>query len=499
MKTGREYIESLRKLKPRVYSLGQRVESVVDHPLFRPHLNAAAMTYELAHHPETTETMTATSHLSGQRVNRFTHIHQSAADLVTKVRMMRLLGQKTATCFQRCVGLDALNGVFSATFDMDSKLGTTYHQRFIQYLRYVQEQDLMLAGAMSDPKGDRSLSPSQQDDPDLYLHVAQRRQEGIVVRGAKAHITGAINAHEIMVMPTRSMGEADSDYAVCFALPVDSTGITLVFGRQTNDTRRLDSEVDVGNAKYGIVGGEALVVFEDVFVPWERVFMCGEHQFTGQLVETFAGHHRSNYGGCKVGLADVVIGASAWLAECHGVEKAPNIADLLAEMVNLSETCWACSLACAYEGWKTPSGAYSVDPLLANVVKLNITRSTYEWMRLAQDIAGGLVITLPSQSDQDSPEVGKFIKKYLRGKKGFSAGDRIRMLRLVENMAVGAGLPEALHGAGSPTAQKIMIRRRANLEAKVQLAKTIAGLAEDTFLRSITGLSEDDYFGRSRT
>ncbi len=492
--SGKEYIESLRKLHPKVYAFGELVENVVDYPLFQPHINAAAMTYELANDPEHTETMTATSSLTGEKVNRFTHIHHSIDDLVNKVRMMRLLGQKTGTCFQRCVGLDGLNAVYITTYDMDKKHGTDYHQRFKNYLKYVQDNDLMLAGAMSDPKGDRSLRPHQQPDPDVYVHVVERRDDGIVVRGAKAHITGTVNSHEILAMPTRTMGEEDKDYSVCFAVPVDAEGVTLVFGRQTNDTRRLDGEIDCGNAKYGIVGGETLIIFDNVFVPWDRVFMCGEYDFTGQLVETFAGFHRSNYGGCKVGLADVVTGAAYWVAENNGIEKAPYIRDLLAEMVGMAETCWSCSLACSYEGTKTNSGAYTISPLLANVVKLNITRNTYEWMRLAQDIAGGLLITLPSEKDCMNPEVGPYIEKYFCGKEGSATRDRIHMVRLIENMAVGAGLPEALHGAGSPQAQKMMIGRRAALDKKKEIAETIVGIKEDRHFEGITGKTEDEYF-----
>ncbi len=496
--SGKEYIESLRKLKPKVFAFGERVDNVVDYPLFQPHLNAAAMTYELANDPEYAEIMTATSNLSGEKVNRFTHIHHSIDDLVNKVRMMRLLGQKTGTCFQRCVGLDGLNAVYITSFDIDKKHGTNYHERFKKYLKYVQDNDLMLAGAMSDPKGDRSLRPHQQPDPDMYVHVVERRDDGIVVRGAKAHITGTVNSHEILAMPTRTMGEEDKDYAVCFAVPVDAEGVTLVFGRQTNDTRRLDGEIDCGNAKYGIVGGETLIVFDDVFVPWDRVFMCGEYDFSGQLVEVFAGFHRSNYGGCKVGLADVVTGAAYWVAENNGVEKAPYIRDLLAEMVGMAETCWSCSLACSYQGSKTDSGAYTINPLLANVVKLNITRYTYEWMRLAQDIAGGLLITLPSEKDCTNPEVGEYIDKYFRGKEGTSTRDRIHMVRLIENMAVGAGLPEALHGAGSPQAQKMMIGRRSNMDKKKEIAETVVGIKPDKHFEKITGKTEDEYFSKYR-
>ena len=496
IKSGKEYVESLRALSPVVYAFGERIKSVADYPLFAPHVNAAAMTYELANHPEFEDILRAKSHLTGDIINRFTHVHQSVDDLVKKVRMMRLLGQKTGTCFQRCVGLDALNGIYLTSYDIDKKYQTEYHQRFKKYLKFVQEKDLMLAGAMSDPKGDRSLRPSEQEDKDLYLRVVEKKKEGIIVRGAKAHITGTVNSHEIICMPTRTMTEDDKDYALALAVPIDAQGVTLIFGRQTNDTRRLDGELDAGNAKYGIVGGEALIVFDDVFVPWERVFMCGEYDFTTELVETFAGFHRSNYGGCKVGISDVVIGAAALVAESNGVEKAHHIRDNLTEMILLAETCWSCSLACSYEGYKTPSGAYTINPLLANVVKLNITRLNYEWMRLAQDIAGGIIITLPSEKDYRDKDVGRYVEKYFKGKEGFSTEERIRLYRLTENLAVGAGLPEAMHGAGSPAAQKIMIGRRGNIEEKKKLARVVSGIKEDIYFQKIVGMKEKEYFAQ---
>jgi 4-hydroxybutyryl-CoA dehydratase / vinylacetyl-CoA-Delta-isomerase len=494
MKTGKEYIESLKTVRPRICCFGEEVKNVSEYPLFYPHIHAAAMTYELAHHPEFQELMVAESHLTGKKINRFTHIHQSTDDLVKKVRMMRMLGQRTATCFQRCVGFDGLNAVYTTSFNIDQKYKTNYHERFKKHLAYIQENDLMSAGAMSDPKGDRSLRPHEQEDPDMYLRIVEKRDDGIIVRGAKAHITGAVNSHEVVVMPTRAMTPEDKNYAVAFALPIDAPGISLVFGRQTNDTRRLDGVIDAGNPKYGIVGGEALIIFDDVFVPWERVFMCGEYEFAGELVETFAGNHRCNYGGCKVGLADVIIGASAWIAESNGLEKAANIRNLLAEMVNMAETCWGCSLACSYEGRKTPSGAFMINTLLAQTVKLNITRYTYEWMRLAQDIAGGIIITLPSEKDYCNPVMGQYIDKYFKGKKGYLTEDRIRIYRLIENMAVGAGLPEAMHGAGAPTAMKLMITREANIEQKKELAKTIVGIKEDKYFQSIVGMGEQEYF-----
>ena len=498
MMDGKQYIESIRKLEHEVYFMGEKILRVADHPMFQPHIHTAAMTYELACDAEHEEIMTAISHLNGERINRFTHIHQSIDDLVKKIRMMRLLGQKTGTCFQRCVGLDALNALYCTTYDMDSKNGTEYHKAFCQFLSHVQRNDLMSAGAMTDPRGDRSLRPSEQKNPNAYLHITKKTKDGIVVNGAKAHITGVINSHEIIALPTRAMGAADADFAVAFAVPVDTPGIRYIFSRQTNDSRRLESPLDAGNPKYAIVGGEAVIVFTDVFVPWERVFMAGEHEFCAPLVESFAGYHRSNYGGCKVGLADVVIGASHWIADAHGVGNASHIVDKLTEMIAMAETCWSCSLACSYEGHKTPSGAYNINPMLANVTKLNITRMVYEWMRVAQDIAGGKIITLPSERDLSVPEIREVLKECFCGKEGVDVDQIFKMLRLMENMSVGAGLPEAMHGAGSPAAQKIMIARRSGIERKRRYAETVAGLVKDEKFETIVGMPEEQYWAANR-
>jgi len=498
MMTGKEYIESLRALNPEIYFFGQKIKSIVDEPMFQPHIHAAAITYELAHDPEHAEIMTATSHMTGEKINRFTHVHQNIDDLVKKVRMMRLLGQKTGTCFQRCVGLDGLNGIYVTTYDIDQKYGTNYHERFKKYLLEVQKNDWMPSGAMTDARGDRSLRPSKQKHPDTYLHIKERLEDGIIVSGIKAHITGAINSHEIITMPTRTMGEEDKDYALSFAIPADTKGVKYIFSRQTNDTRRLNGVLDAGNPKYAIVGGEALIIFNDVFVPWERVFMAGEYDFTNKLVETFVGYHRSNYGGCKVGLADVVIGGSNWIADAHGIANASHIIDKLTEMIAMAETCWSCTLACSYEGYRTPSGAYHINPLLASVTKLNITRMVYEWMRLAQDIAGGKIITLPSEKDLENPETMEILTECFAGKEGFPPGDIIKMLRLIENMSVGAGLPEAMHGAGSPAAQKIMIARRSGIDRKMELAKTVAGINKDKYFESIVGKDEKTHWNEAK-
>ena len=479
--TGEQYIESIKKLNMQIYMFGKKIENPTEDPILRPSLNSVRMTYDLAQKPEYQDLMTAISPETGERINRFTHIHRSTEDLIKKVKMQRLLGQQTAACFQRCVGMDAFNAEYSTTYEMDQKYGTHYFENFKNFMFYCQENDLTVDGAMTDPKGDRGLAPHAQADPDMYLHIVERRPDGIVVRGAKAHQTGIINSHEVIVMPTCSMGPDDSDYAVSFAVPVDTKGIFMVIGRQSCDTRKREgSEMDVGNAEFG--GVEALVVFDNVFVPNDRIFMCGEAEYAGMLVERFAGYHRQSYGGCKVGVGDVLIGAAAVAADYNGAARASHIKDKLIEMTHLNETLYCCGIACSAEGHPTESGNYIIDLLLANVCKQNVTRFPYEIVRLAEDIAGGLMVTAPSEADFRDGKLGPYVDKYLRGVADVSTENRLRILRLIENLSLGTAAvgyrTESMHGAGSPQAQRIMISRQGNLAMKKKLAKKIAHITE---------------------
>ena len=479
--TGEQYIESIRKMNMQVYMFGKKIDSPVDNPILRPALNSVRMTYDLAQKPEHQDLMTVISPETGERINRFTHIHRSTEDLRNKVKMQRLLGQQTAACFQRCVGMDAFNAVYSTTYEVDQKHGTHYHENFKKFMLSVQSGDLTVDGAMTDPKGDRSKAPHAQEDPDLFLRVVERRPDGIVVRGAKMHQTGILNSHEVIVMPTIAMGPEDKDYAVSFAVPVDSEGIFMIIGRQSCDTRKLENtELDVGNSEFG--GVEALVVFDNVFVPNDRIFLNGETEFAGMLVERFAGYHRQSYGGCKVGVGDVLIGAAALAADYNGCSKASHIKDKLIEMTHLNETLYCCGIACSAEGHPTASGSYMIDLLLANVCKQNVTRFPYEIVRLAEDIAGGLMVTAPSEADFRDPKLGPVIDKYLKAAPGVTVENRLRVLRLIENLSLGTAAvgyrTESMHGAGSPQAQRIMIARQGNLAHKKQLAKKLAHIQE---------------------
>ena len=317
--------------------------------------------------------------------------------------------------------------------------------------------------------------------------LVERRPDGIVVCGAKVHQTGSINSHWHIFMPTIAMGEADKDFAVSFACPTDAEGMYMIYGRQSCDTRKLEGgTIDLGNAKFG--GQEALVVLDHVFIPKEYIFLNGEYEFAGMMVERFAGYHRQSYGGCKVGVGDVVIGAAALAAEYNGVEKASHIKDKLIEMTHLNETLYSCGIACSCEGCPTKAGNYQIDLLLANVCKQNITRFPYEIVRLAEDIAGGLMVTMPSQQDFESDTavgmngetIGEICNKFFAAREGVSTENRQRIMRFLENICLGSAAvgyrTESLHGAGSPQAQRIMIARQGDIPGKKALAKTIAGI-----------------------
>jgi 4-hydroxybutyryl-CoA dehydratase/vinylacetyl-CoA-Delta-isomerase len=474
--TGSDYLESLRGRKLRVSLFGQWVAEPVDHPLIRPSINAMMATYELA--LQDPALATELSPFTGERVNRFLHIAMSAEQVVLQNKMQRRLGQLTGACFQRCVGMDALNALYSVTYEIDEGHGTPYHSRLKAYITKVQQHNAVIGGAMTDVKGDRSKSPSQQADPDLHLHVSRRTPGGVYIRGAKAHQTGCINSHWLIVMPGSRLGKEEADYAIAGALPVDADGLTYVYGRQSCDTRSLETgQLDVGNPHYS--GQEALVIFDDAFIPNEYIFMDGETEFASLLVERFASFHRRSYV-CKSGVGDVLIGAAAAIAEYNGVESASHVRDKLVEMTFLNETIYAAGIASSSHSQATRSGAYLCDELLANVCKHHVTRIPYEMGRLAQDLAGGLAVTLPSEADYRHGELGPVLEKYLKGRADVPTEHRIRILRLIENMTLGRNavgyLTESLHGAGSPQAQRIQIYRQMQSSYKKRLARRLAGI-----------------------
>lgn len=447
--------------------------------MIRPSINAVAETYDLAAREE--QLASPMSKISGKHVNRFLHIAESAQDLVLQNKMQRKLGQLTGTCFQRCVGMDALNSLHSTTFEIDEKHHTSYHKKLLEFIKQMQEENFVIGGAMTDVKGDRGKAPHEQADPDLFLRITKRTKDGVYVKGAKAHQTGCINSHWIIVMPTMRLTEKDKDYAIVGAIPADAPGITYIYGRQSCDTRSMEEgDIDAGNSKFA--GQEALMILDDVFIPNDKIFMDGEYEFAAMLVERFTCYHRRSYV-CKTGLGDVLIGASAAISDYNGIPDVSHIRDKLVEMTHLNESIYAAGIASSYQAQEMKSGVWLNDDMLANVCKHNVTRFPYEISRLAQDIAGGLVVTMPSEQDFRHPVAGPLLKKYLAGRKGIDVENRVRILRLIENMTLGRNavgyLTESMHGAGSPQAQRIQIARQMQLGYKKNLAKSLANVKEN--------------------
>jgi len=474
LKTKQQYIESLRKLNPTVYMFGERIENPVDNPRIFAGINATAATYELAEMDEYRDLITTVSPFTGEVGNRFTLPAQSIEDLVMRVKINRILGGYTGTCFQRCTGLDCLGALSIVTHNIDQKYGTPYRDRFIDFLKYMQTNDLTGNAGVTDVKGDRSLSPHQQEDRDLYLRVVEKNREGITVRGAKAHQTGSLSSHEIIVLPTRALRKEDEAHAVAFAIPADAKGLIHVVGRSSLDTRELEG-VDCGNVRYSKYC--PTLIFNDVFVPWDRVFMCGEVEFAGEIVGRFSAYHRQSHGGCKAGKIDAMTGAAQIMAEYNGTTKVSHIKEKIVDMIHRAETLYGCSLAASYEGKKEPSGTYFIDPVLANASKIHEGKEMAEVGRLLVDVAGGFVADLPSDKDLENSDIGPLLQKYLKGAADVPTMNRIKMFRLVEKMVLeSADTISDIHGGGSAAAHRITISRESDMEYKKRCAKRLAGI-----------------------
>lgn len=477
LKTTAQYYKSLESLHPAAYILGEKVEDVFEHPLIKHMVAAVAKTYEMENDAEAKKYLVTKSDLTRGEVSRFVSFYKSPDDLLAKVHMLKLLAQTIGGCYMRCTGMDALNSVGIEAYNCDQKYGTPYWQRLLDFVRQLQKEDLVLFSGVTDVKGDRALRPSQQKDPDMYLHVVSKDTKGIVVRGAKIHQTGSLCSHWGIVVPTREMREADKDYAVSFAFPSDAEGVLHVYGRGTLEARSLEN-CDLGNVEFGKFA--PMVIFQDVFVPWERVFLCGEYEYAGEMVRNFGNYHRHSHGGCKCGVGDIYIGAAAIAADYNGLDNVSHINNKLAEMLKVTEAIYGCSVAASVEATPTPSGIWNVDPVLSNTSKLYEGKELAEVIRMMIEIAGGMVADVPSDKDFNNPVIGPLLTKYLKGADSVSTEDRVRIFRLIEKLAFESrDIVSNIHGAGSPETHRMTILRNADIEAKKKLAKKLAGIKEN--------------------
>jgi 4-hydroxybutyryl-CoA dehydratase / vinylacetyl-CoA-Delta-isomerase len=480
--TPEQFEESLKKMKPRVYMNGKRVDNVLENPNTRTVVESNKASYGWALDPKYKDVMSCYSPLIDGMVNRYTHVSASIEDLVKKAEAGTFTAERLGTCIYRCVGYDAFHALAATTWEMDQDLGTAYHPRFMEFLKMVQDKDLSVAGALTEPRGRRDKKTLDWTDPYLSLKVVEKNEKGIVVRGAKINISGAFASHELVVMPQSSHRKGEEDYSVAFATPTDAEGITYVcqFSPYSAEREMADDLYELGNPVFG-QRETSMVIFDNVFVPWERVFHCGEVQYSGKIVMRFAKTHRMTCGGtCKVGFMNQIIGASKLIQEYKGLDKVPHINEQITEMVVLRETGRACGLAAAREGTEDPpgSGVYLPDEVMGNVAKLNICTAFWRAMALAGDIGGGLVVTIPSLKELKNPDVKDYVEEFYSFGSEEPTENIMKVHKLLQHWTAGLHGVGTWHGAGPVMAQKIMLQRAVDFENEKQLVKETLKLKE---------------------
>jgi 4-hydroxybutyryl-CoA dehydratase/vinylacetyl-CoA-Delta-isomerase len=458
LKSAEDYRESLRAYRPRVFVDGQAVESVADEPRLAPGINAIGVTYDFALRPEHAEVMTAKQATSGRTVNRFTHLNETSADLLAKLEAVRLVCRESG-CAQRYLTHDGLNALAAATQMADANHNTGYHPRLMEYVHRVQDEDLTLGIAMTDAKGDRSLRPGAQANPDVYVHIRERRPDGIVIRGTKAIVTAAPYVHEFLVFPCRTHTADDAACAVVCAVPVDAPGVTVI----ARPAGRPGEAAAAFSARYGQSTG--VVMFDDVFVPWDRVFMAGEHVEAGAATITYATHHRHSCIGARAGFGDLLIGAGALMAEANGLDpgRHGHIRDAMVELITVVEGFFACGVAASV--YAVPDGGDGImpEPVFSNIGKLLLATKIYDMHRLAHYVSGGLIVALPGPDEDHNPETAADLSAVLAARPDIPAEQRLAVSRLIEDLTAShqAGWYSviSLHGGGSPEAMKREIWR----------------------------------------
>jgi 4-hydroxybutyryl-CoA dehydratase/vinylacetyl-CoA-Delta-isomerase len=478
MMSGAAYRESLRQLRPTVFVDGRRVESVADEPALRPGVNAVALTYDYALKPEYEPLMTAVQHTSGKRVNRLSHIDTSAADLLNKLEAVRLVCQQTG-CAQRYLTHDALNAIGQVTARIDDARGVKEHTaRFLEFLHRVQDQDLTLAVAMTDAKGDRSLRPHQQANVDSYVHIVERSARGIVISGTKAIVTGAPYVHELLVMPCRNMGQEDADFAVCCSVPIDVAGLTIVARPAGRPGEKVEHGEPLFSRKYG--QSTAVCMFDRVFVPWESVFYAGDWEHSGHLTYSYATHHRQTCIAARAGFGDLLIGAGALMCEANGFDpgKETHLREQMVELIKIVEGFYACGVAASVYGKADEhSGTFMPDPVFSNIGKLLLSTQIYDMHRIAHYVSGGLIVSLPGPDEDHNPETAAKLSDVLRANPNVPYEQRIQTARFIEDLTAGyqGGWYSmiSLHGGGSPAAMKQEIWRNYPVGSKVELVERL--------------------------
>lgn len=473
MKNGAQYRKSLQKLGPNIYKWGKPIKDVTRNLATKLHVDAIAACYDAAFDPEHAPLFTSVSHLTGKPAHRWNTLMRTPEDVLANARMKRAQFHRTGACHgATCAGWTMLNALWAVTWEIDQARGTDYHQRLERYFRFLEENSLATAGALTDAKGNRSLGPAAQPSIDSYLHVTEVRADGVIVRGVKAQICGVAAANEIVCVPGGGLKEDESAFAIAFAIPRDAAGLTVVETRRPSDTR--DEEEGWDAPKAGGVS-QAFLLFEDVFVPNERIFLNGEHEYAALFIGIFTALYRAPIGACVAGQGDVMIGAAIELANAAGLSQKV-FQERLSRMAVNNETTFGVGIGAIFNGTRHPSGLWIPDPLLSHVNKILVTTLPYDTKRIAQELGGGIVETgcFPSYKDLTSPLYGT---KLLDSLAAASDGEtRARLARLLEWLTVGGGIPGCLNGGGAPDGARIMVRALEPWKEFAAQARTIAGV-----------------------
>jgi len=478
IRTKEEYLDGLKSLRPNIYKFGELIEDVTTHPATKRTVASHASCYEYAQDPDLEKMYTATSSFTGEPIMRWNSMMQDEGALLSNMKFKRQNYRHTGTCTGAvCVGWNSQNVMWAVTEEMDKEYGTKYQERLKNWILHAQDLGLTVSGALTDAKGDRSKTPSQQEDPDVNLHVKEIRDDGIVIRGAKVMICGTAASQEIFLLPGGVYKEADKDYALSCVVPRDIDGLTIVEARHPSDKRELEETSDVEVPDTGITQGWLL--FDDVFVPNERIFMCGEYNYTGKIISYFTANYRACIGGCVTGQGDVMIGASILMARANGLS-AKTFMNKLVDMSVQNQVTFGMGAGAIALGRNHPSGSFFADPLTAHANKVMVATLPYEVKRLTQEIGGGIVETgcMPSFADFSNPDYGPFIQKCLKAG-SCSAESRFKAARLSEWLTIGAGVPGCMHGGGSPDGAKLVVRFTTPMEEYAEFARKIIGIEEE--------------------
>jgi len=477
LKTRDDYLASLKKMRPNVYKFGELIKDVTTHPATRRAVESHCLAYDAANDPELEDVYTTTSMFSGEKILRWNSMMQSAEALIGNMHVKRQNYRRSGTCTGAvCVGWNAQNTLWAVTQEMDEEFGTDYQARLKNWILDAQERGITVAGALTDAKGNRGLKPSQQPDPFTIVRIKEKRDDGIVISGAKAMICGTASSNEVFILPGTAYGPDDEDCALACVVPRDIEGLTVVEARGPSDGRDLNTPSGYEVPETGVTQGWLL--FEDVFVPNERVFLCGEAKYTGKVVGYFSANYRACIGACVTGQGDVMVGAATAMARANGLSAKPFMGKLVDMSVKNQTTFGMGAGACAL-GKSHPSGSYFADELTAHSNKVLVATLPYEVKRQAQDISGGIVETgcMPSHEDFTNDEYGELLQRCLKAGE-CSSESRFKLARLTEWLTIGGGVPGCMHGGGSPDGAKLVVRFKTPFEEYVGYAQKIMGIDE---------------------